>query len=128
MGLTSGGVFSQLHNVTLALELLKDEGLLDYPVDPKGERGVPVGAAVSGTASVGVVLLGGVGDSHDGECCAPSFHPAHWRRGPGGGAQGAGDLGVGCPDGRDLEELYVGGSARRVQGRTGWDTEGGRAP
>ncbi|XP_034499583.1 gamma-parvin [Ailuropoda melanoleuca] len=35
LGLTSGGVLSQLHNVTLALELLKDEGLLDYPINPE---------------------------------------------------------------------------------------------
>lgn len=35
LGLTAGGVLSQLHNVTLALELLKDEGLLNYPIDPK---------------------------------------------------------------------------------------------
>lgn len=26
-----------MHNVTLALELLKDEGLLTYPVSPEGE-------------------------------------------------------------------------------------------
>ncbi|XP_049481698.1 gamma-parvin-like [Panthera uncia] len=32
---TSGGVLSQLHNVTLALELLKDEGLLSYPINPE---------------------------------------------------------------------------------------------
>lgn len=61
MGLTSGGVLSQLHNVTLALELLKDEGLLNYPIDPKGECVAPVGAVESGDASVGVGLLLGRG-------------------------------------------------------------------
>lgn len=52
---------SQLHNVTLALELLKDEGLLNYPIDPKGECVAPVGAVESGDASVGVGLLLGRG-------------------------------------------------------------------
>lgn len=39
-----GVLLSQLHNVTLALELLKDEGLLKYPVSPEGECGAHVGS------------------------------------------------------------------------------------
>lgn len=30
----------QLHNVTLALELLKDHGLLHHPINPEGESSV----------------------------------------------------------------------------------------
>lgn len=39
---------SQLHNVTLALDLLKDEGLLTYPVNPEGECAAHVGVVASG--------------------------------------------------------------------------------
>ncbi|MEJ1271419.1 parvin beta [Cricetulus griseus] len=37
LGLSVQSLDTQLHNVTLALELLKDEGLLNHPINPEGE-------------------------------------------------------------------------------------------
>ena len=58
-----------MHNVTLALELLKNEGLLDYPVSPEGECSARVGLwprslgsqPAAGCTDWGVFLLLGVG-------------------------------------------------------------------
>lgn len=118
---------SQLHNVTLALELLKDEGLLDYPINPEGEHVVRVGAAVSGDSLCRGVLLLGMGASHDGGAVPiASAHPAVGG-GLGRGHRGLGTLGQAVQTDETLRNYGGGGTAREVQGRTGWVEEGSRA-
>lgn len=117
---------SQLHNVTLALELLKDEGLLDYPINPEGERVVHVGAAVSGDSLCRGVLLLGMGTSHDGGAVpTASAHPTGGG-GLGRGHRGLGTLGQAVQTDETLRNYVWGGTARGVQGRTGWVEAGAR--
>ena len=117
---TSGGVLSQLHNVTLALELLKDEGLLSYPINPEGEGAARGGAAVSGDSMwpCGPLAWHGrhqvsSGTSYEGVRC-PQLPPAP----VGEGSQGeeTGDWG---PWGRLSRQVWGAPGCRGGAGRPG---------
>lgn len=110
---------SQLHNVTLALELLKDEGLLDYPINPEGEHVVRVGAAVSGDSLCRGVLLLGMGASHDGGAVPiASAHPAVGG-GLGRGHRGLGTLGQAVQTDETLRNYGGGAPQERCRGGLG---------
>lgn len=121
-----GVLLSQLHNVTLALELLKDEGLLKYPVSPEGECGAHVGSwprvrytewgtgqadswvgAASCLARLGNERL--LSSSMRGhQACSVGDDPGEraWEPKSGGGR---------CPERSDLEEVQLWGLHRPVQ-------------
>lgn len=126
----------QLHNVTLALGLLRDEGLLDHPVSPEGECSpVPWRPARAWAAAcvgvrwqgVGVLLLLGVSGSRvlakascGGAVLAPGFYPpvveGSWGD-PGGPGPGGGLSSAVRPGGRAAPRSAVGGGRSGGEGR-----------
>ncbi|XP_029809886.1 gamma-parvin isoform X3 [Suricata suricatta] len=101
--LTPTSPAEMLHNVTLALELLKDEGLLSYPLNPEGERaalgggahGIGDGTWPRGPPAWPSRYRVSAGASQEGVLC-PQPPPAPVRE----ESQGAetGNPGAGCPD------------------------------